>query len=128
MSLLVTLTWIVLLLTACGQSPDPVRLAAQDYRFVPQTIQVVADRPIQLTIVNEGRELHEFTTRLFSDPQVIITAVEHPGGQSPTRVLYINPGKSAKLTFFAPTGTYSFQCRIRGHQGMRGMILVREKP
>ncbi len=58
------------LLSACEPREQFLRLAAQDYRFVPTDIRVLADRPIRLLIVNEGRERHEFTSSLLANAEV----------------------------------------------------------
>ncbi len=101
-----------------------LRLAAQDYRFVPTDIHVLADRPIRLLIVNEGRERHEFTSSLLANAEVQIltdppfTLTRNSGTVS------IDPGRSVEIRVQAPAGTYLFHCRIRGHAGMRGTMIV----
>ncbi len=101
-----------------------LRLAAQDYRFVPTDIRVLADRPIRLLIVNEGRERHEFTSSLLANAEVQIltdppfTLTRNSGTVS------IDPGRSVEIRVQAPAGTYLFHCQIRGHTGMRGTMIV----
>lgn len=79
---------------------------------------------VRLVIVNEGREPHEFTSPLLSDPRVRIVwdadeaPIARPAG------LKILPGQSAHVTLQAPPGTYLFRCTIRGHAGMNGTLVI----
>ncbi len=120
--LVVLATWICLF--GCDSTTQEVRIAAQEYRFVPAVFRLVEGHPVRVTLVNEGREPHEFAGRVFTDPRVQISAIEHPQGLSPEKVLRIEPGHTARLTVQAPAGIYHFHCRMRGHGGMKGMIIV----
>ena len=103
-------------LATCEQGDQTVRVAAQDFRFSPDTIHLRADVPARLTIVNEGREPHEFAGPLLTDARVrLLSAPES------FRLL---PGRSMTVILQAPPGTYPFRCRVRGHAGMEGTILV----
>lgn len=101
---------------SCGQDDQAVRIAAQDFRFSPATIRLHADAPARLTIVNEGREPHEYAGPLLADPRVrLLSAPES------FRLL---PGHSITIVLQARPGTYLFRCRVRGHPGMEGMVIV----
>lgn len=103
-------------LAACGREDQAVRIAAQDFRFSPATIRLHADAPARLTIVNEGREPHEFASPLLTDARVrLLEAPEN------FRLL---PGHSITIVLQARPGTYPFRCRVRGHPGMEGTVIV----
>ena len=95
-------------LSGCEPREQEIRVAAQDFRFVPSLIRIRANTPVRLTIVNEGREPHEFASRLLQDSESL-------------RVL---PGHSATVVLQATPGTYPFRCRVRGHAGMDGTMIV----
>ena len=109
---------------ACSESVQDIRIAAQDYRFQPATVRLRADRPIRLTVVNEGREAHEFATPLFSQPTVRRLAQEPPELAIDQGHVRIYPGRSASVTISAPAGTYWYRCVIPGHRGMEGTLIV----
>ncbi len=103
-------------LAACEPREQEVRLAAQDFRFMPSMIRVHADLPVRLTILNEGREPHEFSSPLLADSRArLLSAPES---------FRVPPGRSITVLFQAPPGTYPFKCRIRGHVGMEGTMIV----
>ncbi len=122
------LAGMAILVSACDPDAQTVRIAAQDFRFDPVEVRAIAGRPLRLTIVNEGREPHEFASPLLSDPRVRLTAdpsldaVPRQGG------IRILPGRSLELTLWAPPGAYLFHCRVSGHKGMTGTLLVDEPP
>ncbi|MGH7260859.1 MAG: cupredoxin domain-containing protein [Nitrospiraceae bacterium] len=103
-------------LTSCEPREQEVHIAAQDFRFSPATIRLHADYPIRLTIINEGREPHEFASPLLADSRVQVFS-------APDSFL-VSPGRSITVLFQAPPGTYPFRCRVRGHAGMEGTVIV----
>ncbi|MBI5855367.1 MAG: cupredoxin domain-containing protein [Nitrospirae bacterium] len=110
--------------SACSDSAQDIRIAAQDYRFQPSEIHLQADRPIRLTLVNEGREAHEVSSTLFLRPEV--RPIDDQVGPPFTGrgLIKINVGGSATVTLRAPVGTYFYRCVIPGHRGMEGMLIV----
>ena len=104
----------ILALTACTSStPQTVTIVAQDFRFVPAEVRVTADRPVRLTIRNEGREPH-----VFASPWLAA------GRPAEAAAIEIPPGKTVEVEFHAPAGTYTFRCARRGHGGMEGLLIV----
>lgn len=101
---------------ACERGDQAVRIAAQDFRFSPGTIRLRADAPARLTIVNEGREPHEIAGPLLTDPRVRLL--------SAPKSFRLPPGRSITILLQAPPGTYVFRCRVRGHPGMEGTVIV----
>jgi uncharacterized cupredoxin-like copper-binding protein len=116
------------LVTACDPDVQTVRIAAQDFRFDPVEVRAIAGRPLRLTIVNEGREPHEFASPLLSDPWVRVSAGPSLDAVSRQRGIRIPPGRSLELTLRVSPGVYLFHCRVRGHKGMTGILLVEEPP
>lgn len=111
---------------ACEPRVQEVRIAAQDFRFIPSEIRLHAADPIRLVIVNEGREPHDFTSPLLFDPRVRNLPDAGPGQPQQSGRFRILPGRSVTVTFQAPPGTYLFRCQIRGHAGMIGTLIVDE--
>ena len=118
----------VLMLCACYSGCDgevqSVHIVAEDFRFTPDTIHLAGSRPIQLTLFNQGRESHEFESPLFSDPSVVIQSVTLAGAARTPDHLRIGPGQRLEVLFRAPSGTYLFYCKVRGHSGMGGTFIV----
>ena len=103
-------------LATCDRDAQSVRITAQDFRFTPTEVHLTATSPIRLTIVNEGREPHEFESSLLAH------RVDGTSG-SATSVLVV-PNQRIVVTIRTIPGTYIFYCRIRGHAGMSGTIIV----
>ena len=105
---------------AAQDSVQPFIIQLGDYQFEPDTIEVVADRPVELTLINmDVLTRHNFTLKA-SDP-----GLELETG--------ISPGTSVtvRLTPTVP-GTYSFYCDkkllfLKSHRerGMEGKLIVR---
>jgi uncharacterized cupredoxin-like copper-binding protein len=109
----------------CDGESQSVHIVTQDFRFTPDMIHVASDRPIELTLFNEGRESHEFQSPLLSDRSVVIESVFLNGEPTIPEHLRIAPGKRLNLHFRAQPGTYLFSCKVRGHSGMSGTLIVK---
>ncbi|HEY6972925.1 MAG TPA: cupredoxin domain-containing protein [Nitrospiraceae bacterium] len=103
-------------LESCDRDFQAVRITAQDFRFTPATIHLTAASPIYLTIVNEGREPHEF------ESSILAHRVDGSGGNA-TSVRVASNQRTDMMIRTIP-GTYIFYCRIRGHANMSGTIIV----
>jgi plastocyanin len=114
-----------LALAACDPGVQDIRIAAQEFRFVPAEVRLDAYRPVRLTIVNEGRELHNFTSTLLANPQVRTLSKAEPPEYREVDTLKIPPGRSATITLNVPPGMYVFYCKLHGHSGMVGTIMAR---
>jgi plastocyanin len=108
--------WIGVALANCDRDVQTVRITAQDFRFSPATVHITAASPIHLTIVNEGREPHEFESPLLAH------RVDGSSGNSTS--VRVAPNQRADVLIRTIPGTYIFYCRIRGHVGMSGTIIV----
>lgn len=103
-------------LESCDRDFQAVRLTAQDFRFTPATIHLTAASPIHLTIVNEGREPHEF------ESSILAHRVDGSGGNATS--VRVAPNQRTDVMIRTIPGTYIFYCRIRGHANMSGTIIV----
>ena len=122
--ILAVLGVLAALQAGCESDPQAVRIVAQDYRFVPTFVRLEASRPFTLSILNEGREPHEFISRLLTDPDVKILSPTTRPDSAEMEALRILPGREIRLTIAAPPGTYLYRCRIRGHSAMHGTIVL----
>lgn len=100
---------------ARGEAPAPVpggvdvRVTASEMRFDPATITATAGTPLNLTLVNDGRLLHDLTV-----PDLGFVLVAEPGERASGGVTPEEPG------------TYELLCSVPGHAGagMRGTLVV----
>jgi uncharacterized cupredoxin-like copper-binding protein len=102
-----------------GGDPTPVSTAngvqavnvqATEMRFTPSAIVVHAGQPVELTLTNQGRMIHDLTLS--------------NGVAQPVKIL-VQPGQAGTSTVtFEPPGTYTFTCAQGGHAllGMTGTI------
>lgn len=104
-------------LAACGGSTaspadtvKEVTLAAAEFAYDPNSIEVAAGSRLKITLENKGTLEHDFTIDSLS---VKLLA---PIGQSPSFT-------TGELT----AGTYDFYCSIPGHKeaGMTGTLTVK---
>jgi uncharacterized cupredoxin-like copper-binding protein len=92
-------------LTACAESAVQTRVVrARDIAFDITTLEVQANRPVELTYINEGHIDHAFSINGLLERQTVA-----PGE---TRVFSFTPTQ---------TGQYQFVCLIPGHE-MAGMV------
>lgn len=103
-------------LASCEPDTQIVRITAQDFRFTPAEVRLTAATPIHLTIVNEGREPHEFESPLL--------AHRIDGSSGTATSVRVQPNQRIDVTIRTVPGAYIFYCRIRGHAGMSGTIIV----
>ena len=114
---------IACLPVGCDREVQAVRIAVQDNRFVPDQIALTSDSPISLTLVNEGHEVHEFTSPLFTTATTRILAID-PSERRDRRPWRLNPRDRLSITFTAPPGTHVFYCARKGHPGMSGTLVL----
>jgi plastocyanin len=85
-----------------------VTLMARDNFFEPKTLQVEAGKPIRLTVVNGGQNVHEVEVK------DLMPETKLAPGQSKT--VDIPP---------QPAGSHRIYCEIHEDEGMEGEFLVR---
>lgn len=108
----------------CDPAVQSVHIAVQDNRFVPDHLILTSEKPINLTLTNEGREVHEFDSQLFTAAMTNILTIE-PVERRTDRPWRLNPGGRLSITFTAPPGTYVFYCARKGHPGMSGTLVLK---
>jgi uncharacterized cupredoxin-like copper-binding protein len=120
MKTLFVMVFGMLALFGCsGQSQD-ASITIEDFRFTPTRLHVIADRPLRLVVRNQGREMHQFQSRVLFASRVRVKGNSVGGQQG----VAIPSGKSVELILTLPVGMYDFQCPIRGHRGMNGTIVA----
>ena len=103
-----------------------VEIKADEYSFTPNRIRVKAHRPLEMIIVNEGHEPHQFRSSLFKDQMVEVQIGENAVRGRGIEIVDIAAGTTARIKLLSPPpGQFDFQCRIPSHHGMDGMILIK---
>ncbi|MDQ1439093.1 MAG: hypothetical protein QOK43_2722 [Acidimicrobiaceae bacterium] len=93
--------------TGKGGSAD-VTVELDDFYMAPTFIKAKAGQTLSITIKNDGKNAHTFTTGGGVDEQV-------------------NPGKSAKASLTAPaSGVLVYYCRFHQGQGMQGAVYLKD--
>jgi len=135
---------LALFAVACnsGEGADAVQeleLTASDIKFDKTQVEVVAGRPVRLTLHNEGALEHDFSImhiRMSEEPVAADAAsedhmmeMEHMD-EDPELHTAAMPGLDSLLEFTpAEAGEYEFFCAVPGHKeaGMKGTLIVRER-
>ena len=94
--------------TGDSAGSQQITLTAKDNFFEPKTLQVEAGKPIQLTVVNGGQNVHEVEVK------DLMPETKLAPGQSKT--VDIPP---------QPAGTHRIYCEIHEDEGMEGELVVR---
>jgi len=91
--------------------PGVVAVEAREYRFTPKELTVPAGQ-VTFAVKNAGTTEHEF--EIFQGDQVL------------DEVEGLVPGLTKDLTVTLQPGTYTFFCKLNGHDqlGMMGTITV----
>ena len=111
-----------------AQDWQTVRIEADEYRFVPNRIQIRSEQPAKIEIKNVGNEQHEFRSKLLEESPVEVEGgglvVKGAGIHS----ILIEKGATAMIKWTSPApGLYDFECRIPSHHGMDGTIQMEAK-
>ncbi|HNJ65243.1 MAG TPA: plastocyanin/azurin family copper-binding protein [Turneriella sp.] len=134
-----TLTAVGLVATASlgAKEVTPVHLTirASEMQYEPKELHLKAGVPVHLTLVNDGKVLHDFNLQGIKDSgkpahnhQV---GHNHASGHNHAMAgsdshIAVEPGKSAGLHFTPSAGEFAFYCSVPGHReaGMSGKILA----
>ena len=112
-----------------AQDPwQTIEIKADEYRFIPNRIQVKAHQPLRLVISNIGNEPHRFQSTLFKDQMIEVeignSVVRGPGIDG----VDVTPGGTVSIKILSPPpGEYDFQCRIPSHHGMDGVLTIGDR-
>lgn len=141
--LLVIIVWLAAALVACSgpeKAAEPVAaiyqevtVEAVDLAFRPVTVEVVAGRPVRLTLQNNGALEHDFSVLDIEVDGVQEEAGGHGGGHmmtvEPKLHVAAAAGTAGTVEFTAlRPGSYEFFCSVAGHKeaGMTGRLIVVE--
>lgn len=130
---------LVMALAACSpgsrgvDEPQEVIITTTDIAFDDTRIEVVAKRPVVLTLHNKGALEHDFSI-MHIPVEIAHAPGEDDGGHDmgamdamPELHMAVMPGASNSMTF-TPTepGEYSYFCTVPGHKdvGMGGTLVV----
>ena len=119
-------TFLLLSLGACSSGYQEVKIVVDDFRFSPVRIDLQAGQSVHLVVRNQGRELHRFQSTLLSLPRVTVVSYD---GRQPDPFEHgfsLAPGQRLELFLVIPPGVYHFRCPVKGHRGMKGMIVVQK--
>lgn len=98
---------------------------ADEYSFTPNRIEVKARHPLELVVINEGHEPHQFRSSLFKNQMTEVQIGENVVRGLGIEIVDIAAGVTVKIKLLSPPpGQFDFQCRIPSHHGMDGMILI----
>ena len=114
----------LLSLGACASEYQEVKIVVDDFRFSPTRVDVRAGQSVHLVVRNQGRETHRFHSTLFAHPRLEVVSDTGPQAASLEQGVPLAPGQRLELVLTLPPGVYHFRCPIKGHHGMRGMIVV----
>lgn len=132
---LLTISLLVFLLSACGGSPKPateVTLELTDFAYSSPSFTIPAGQPVTLTLVNKGALEHDFVIEKINAKFELKQdggSTEHHmhGDQKYDLHFSALPGNTsvAQITIDEP-GTYKFFCSVEGHleAGMTGELIV----
>lgn len=104
-----------------------IRVALNEFAFVPNTITIPKDRPVIIEIVNEGKERHEFVTRAFLRHEIEVEGGGLAVAGQGIEELELAPGKRLELHLPAlPAGRHDVICEAKGHleKGMKGALII----
>ncbi|MBX3035713.1 MAG: cupredoxin domain-containing protein [Anaerolineales bacterium] len=127
----------VLVLSACASSNavpvTEITVDMNEFLYEPAEITIPAGQPVELILINNGAQEHDFVVK-----EISVTGVQkegdsggahHAHGSDVDFDLHISTsaGGTSKLTFTATEpGTYKIFCSIQGHEiaGMIGELIV----
>ena len=114
------------LVSSCEIRGHTVRIAAHEFKFSPDRIELPAGQSIQIILRNQGRELHVFHAPFLNDPSVRFSWRTQQTSLQAGGAIRLPPGGSAAFAVVFPPGIYPFRCWIRGHAGMEGSLIVKD--
>jgi len=127
----------IVLLAACSPNPSSatVSILADENRFSPNRVEVLAGKPATLNFYNIGDQEHQFAIQEMplivqdsadSLAAHVMTGMSSPvmAGDPPQLHVVAPVGEQAQLTFVpAEAGEYTFQCILPGHTE-EGVLVV----
>lgn len=108
-------------------SKPTIHITAEEFRFVPGKVELDAYQDVQLVVINQGREPHLFYGTFFEHQAVRVAWESGKNLLQDRAKISLLPGQSVKFIANFPPGVYPFRCRIKGHRGMEGILVVRSE-
>lgn len=132
------LLWALLVAGCTTAAPQAVTLQATDIAYNVNQIEVVAGRPVQLTLQNDGALIHDFSIEALPHSGDVLVAEPAAAGEmaghnmshmaDTLQIHMATPAGGRNTLTFTPSaeGTYVFFCTEPGHKeaGMRGTLVV----
>ncbi|MBI5304284.1 MAG: cupredoxin domain-containing protein [Chloroflexi bacterium] len=128
---------LVFVLAACGNTASvrEIMLDGTEFKYQPNTIEVVVGQPVRVTLRNTGLLEHDWSVADLPTINVRIVADNAPPGATEalhSAALHISAAKGkTSILEFTPTraGTFTFFCDVPGHKeaGMVGKLIVKDK-
>jgi plastocyanin len=104
-------------------APARVDVVLADFSFTPSIINLAANRPVTLHLVNRGSGGHNFVARQF----FAAAAIDPGSARKPVKgTIELKKGASADVTLTPRAGQYDVHCSHFLHSsfGMTGSIVV----
>lgn len=116
-------------LSAEKATPVHLTIRASEMRYTPSALHLKAGVPVHLTLINDGKVLHDFNLKGVQGEAKDSHAhhAEHSHSSEKGQLhLAVQPGKSASLHLTPAAGEFIFYCSVPGHReaGMAGKLLV----
>ncbi len=109
---------------SCDTGYTKATITAEEFRFTPNLVKLPARQIVRLIVRNQGRERHVFQSPILTRKDVLISRNSLTREAKGTDGISIQPGEQIELSFVLPQGLYPFRCRIKGHKGMEGTLVV----
>lgn len=121
----ILVVWLTgLSLSSCDTGLPSATITAEEFRFTPKLVKLPAGQKVRLIVRNQGRERHVFKSPILAFDDVRIDRNSLGGGWQGGSEIPIQPGQGIELSLKLPEGLYPFRCRIKGHKGMEGTLIV----
>ena len=111
-------------LLSCDTELSVVTITAEEFRFTPNQLKLPARQKVRLIVRNQGREGHVFQSSILALKNVRVDGKSLGRLEEGNDRIQINPGERIELQLVLPEGLYPFRCRIKGHKGMEGTLVV----
>lgn len=110
-------------------TPVHLTIRASEMQYAPKELHLKAGVPVHLTLVNDGKILHDFNSQGLKDSGKPAHNHQHRHQHAVNKSdshIAVEPGKSAGLHFTPTAGEFTFYCSVPGHReaGMSGKILA----
>lgn len=116
-------------LGANGTAPVHLTIRASEMQYAPKLLHLRAGVAVHLTLVNDGKVLHDFNLQGVGSDNKPGHKHQHRHQHTVNKNdshLAVEPGQSADLHFTPQAGEFTFYCSVPGHReaGMIGKMLV----